>query len=103
MLIKAIKNAARKYKDKQDQKYYDEMKKTVETASDAELKKLNMDFHHGIAMDLKMGAKIPKIIYRVDDLIENEMHKRNLQSCDDLEEDIWFIQTEIFHLNQNNT
>lgn len=72
MIIKAIKNAARKYKEKQDQKYYDEMKETVEKATDKELKKLNMDFHHGIAMDLKMGNKIPKIIYRVqfDDKID---------------------------------
>ena len=68
------------------------MQEKVHNATDMELKTLNCDYHYGIEMDRSMGTKASDIVLKVDSLIEDEMAKRGLKSCDELEEKIWFFQ-----------
>lgn len=68
------------------------MQEKVHNATDMELKTLNCDYHYGIEMDRSMGTKASDIVLKVDSLIEYEMAKRGLKSCDELEEEIWFSQ-----------
>ena len=87
-IIKALK----KRQERKDAEYFAEMQEEVKTMCDADLRKINMDFHHGIAMDKKMGQKVRPILLKVDRLIEEEMNNRGLRSCDDLEEEVFFAQ-----------
>ena len=68
------------------------MQEKVHNATDMELKTLNCDYHYGIEMDRSMGTKASDIVLKIDSLIEDEMAKRGLKSCDELEEKIWFSQ-----------
>ena len=63
---------------------YQEMVHTVANASDEELKDLNEEFHDGIEMSYKLGDTVPNVSLRIDDLIEKEIHRRGLESCDDI-------------------
>ena len=92
MLIRAIKKVLQERRERKDAEYYAEMQEKVHSATDMELKTLNCDYHDGIEMDRRMGTKVPDIILKVDSLIEDEMAKRGLKSCDELEEEIWFSQ-----------
>lgn len=90
MIFKVIKQKIKQYKKDKDDKYYAEMQETVINASDIELIQLNETFYNNMDMDKKMGENIPEILYKVAELIEDEMHKRNLKSCEDLEEERFF-------------
>lgn len=92
MIINAIKNAWTRRCERKDAEYYAEMEKKVANVTDMELKTLNSDYHYGIDMDRRMGVKVSDVVLKVDNLIENEMNKRGLKSCDELEEEIWFSQ-----------
>ena len=92
MIINAIKNAWKKRYERKDAEYYAEMEKKVANATDIELKTLNSDYHYGIDMDRRMGVNVSDVVLKVDNLIENEIHKRGLKSCDELEEEILFSQ-----------
>lgn len=67
-----------------DEMMYQEMVHTVANASDEELKDLNEEFHDGIEMSYKLGDTVPNVSLRIDDLIEKEIHRRGLESCDDI-------------------
>lgn len=92
MLIRAIKNAWRRRCERKDAEYYAEMQDKVNNATDIELKALNCDFHDDIEMDRQMGTKVSDVVLKIDKLIEDEMSKRGLKSCDELEEEIWLSQ-----------
>lgn len=79
----------RKRRERKDAEFLAEMCEEIKTASDAELKHLNVDYHHGIQMDKRKGVKVRQVILRVDTMIEDEMHNRGLKSCDDEEEEIF--------------
>lgn len=92
MILRALQNAWKRRCERKDAEYYAEMQEKVSYVTDMELRKLNYDYHYGIQLDRQMGIKVPEIELKVDALIEEEMHKRGLESCDDIEEEIWLSQ-----------
>lgn len=82
----------KKWREKSDVKYKNEMICTIKNASDDELTALNKEFYNGIDFDNRIGRKIHKVSLEVDSLINTEMERRGLRTCDDIEEEIWFSQ-----------
>lgn len=62
----------------------------IQNASNEELGEMDKRFHYGVAMERQMHEKVCTEELQVCEAIEKEMKCRRLQSCSDLEEDIWF-------------
>ncbi len=74
-----------KHISKQDAQTYKEMLNTVKNATNEELCELNKEFHNGIAESLRNDDSVSNVAYKIDALIETEMHNRGLTTCKDLE------------------
>lgn len=82
----------KKWKEASDNKYKRRMFGVINSSSDEKLIELNKEFYNGIEFDRRLGKKVSKVTIEIDGLINEEMHKRGLKTCDDIEEDIWFSQ-----------
>ncbi len=85
-------NLLKKWREKCDVKYRKKMIEIINNSTDNELIKLNKEFYNGIDFDRRRGNKIPKVSLEVDNLINQEMRRRDIVTCDDIEEKIWFSQ-----------
>ena len=88
MIIDILK----RWREKRDAKYRNEMIEIINNSTDNKLIELNKEFFNGIDFDRRSGRKIRKVTLEIDDLINQEMHNRGLTSCDDIEEEVWFSQ-----------
>lgn len=82
----------KKWKEASDNKYKRRMFGVINSSSDEKLIELNKEFYNGIKFDRRLGKKVSKVTIEIDGLINEEMRKRGLKTCDDIEEDIWFSQ-----------
>lgn len=80
------------YQEAVDNKYKRRMFGVINSSSDEKLIELNKEFYNGIEFDRRLGKKVSKVTIEIDGLINEEMRKRGLKTCDDIEEDIWFSQ-----------
>ena len=85
----------KRWREKRDAKYRNEMIEIINNSTDNKLIELNKEFYNGIDFDRRRGNKIPKVSLEVDNLINQEMRRRGFVTCDDIEEEVWFSQHKI--------
>lgn len=92
-MFRYIKSMLVKRKQQKDAAFLENIKTKIAAADDDVLKEMDQDFHHSMEADRKIGHMKPDpVLIRASKLIGEELHKRNLKTCDDIEEDIWFSQ-----------
>lgn len=85
-----IRNFFRERKRRKDAAFLEEIKNKIAVADNDTLTEMDQNFHHSMEADRKIGYIEPDfVVKRASEMICEEMHKRNLRTCDEIEEDIW--------------
>ena len=98
-MFKKIKKYFEKKRVEKETERLEYMAELIKKADDSVLLNLDIDFHDGIAMDSKMGILIRPIDIKISNMIKEEIHKRNLQSQNDIEENAFFSQKGLVNIN----
>lgn len=92
-MFRCIRNFLMERKRRKDAAFLENIKNKIAVADNDTLTEMDQDFHHSMEADRKIGYIEPDpAVKRASELICEEMHKRNLKTCDEIEEEIWFSQ-----------
>jgi hypothetical protein len=85
-----IRNFFRKRKERKDAAFLENVRNKIATADNDALIEMNQDFYHSMEADRKIGYIEPEpVVKKAYGMICEEMCKRSLKTCDEIEEDIW--------------
>lgn len=88
-----IRNFFRKRKECKDAAFLENVRNNIAAADNDTLIEINQDFYHSMEADRKIGHIEPEpVVKNAYAMICEEMCKRNLKTCDEIEEDIWLSQ-----------
>lgn len=78
-----------KREQKKNKAFLENLKIKVAYVDDNTLTKMDQNIHHSIEANRKTWPILPSpVLARASEIIGEELHKRNLKTCDDIEEDI---------------
>lgn len=88
-----IRNFFRKRKERKDAAFLENVRNNIAAADNDTLIEMNQDFYHSMEADRKIGHIEPEpVVKNAYAMICEEMCRRNLKTCDEIEEDIWLSQ-----------